>query len=206
MKALTEQGLIGLIDTMAKDKPRFLVAVAGPPGAGKSTIAETLTARISHPAAVVPMDGYHLDNGELVARNLLPRKGAPETFDAAGFLHLVQQLKTPQAVDYPTFDRAADATVPGGGTVSADTQVLVLEGNYLLLDAPVWRDLAPLFDLTVMLDVPRDVLRARLIDRWRHHGLSDADAVARAEGNDLRNADAVQQGSRPADVRVALAL
>lgn len=184
---------------------RVLVGIAGAPGSGKSTYAETLAAQLGPVAAVMPMDGFHLDNETLRARDMLARKGAPETFDAQGFVELVQRLRTQGEVAYPTFDRANDRTVPSGGTIDAATQVVLIEGNYLLLHAAPWSDLGGIFDISVFLDVPRDVLRARLVQRWLDHGLTKAQAEARAEGNDLRNADLIISASRPADHVVAQA-
>lgn len=182
---------------------RTLVGIAGPPGSGKSTLAARLAARLGPQAAVLPMDGYHLDNATLEQRGLLHRKGAPQTFDAAGFVQLVRALRDGETVPYPTFDRAADRTVPGGGCIARDTRIVLIEGNYLLLDTPPWSALKPLFDLTVFLDVPTDVLRARLHARWRTHGLSPDQAAARADGNDMLNVALVQASSARADLSLA---
>lgn len=175
---------------------RRLVALAGPPAAGKSTVAERLAAAITalgQQAQVVPMDGFHLDNAALDAMGLRHRKGAPETFDVDGLLTLLKSMKAGGPAPFPTFDRAADATVPGGGTF--DAEIAVVEGNYLLLDEDPWRALHPRWDATVLLPVPEDVLRARLIDRWIAHGMSAGDGLARAEANDLPNARRMIAGS-----------
>lgn len=182
---------------------RRLVALAGPPASGKSTVAERLAAevaRLGRSAQVVPMDGFHLDNATLDARGLRARKGAPETFDVARLLTLVREVRAGGAVSYPTFDRAADATVPGGGLLGAD--IAIFEGNYLLLDEGPWRALHPFWEVTAMLDVPEAELRARLVSRWRAHGLSEAAALARAEENDLPNGRRVLARSVVADVAV----
>ena len=90
----------------------------------------------------------------------------------------------------------------GAGTILPQTRLLLVEGNYLLLDRPVWRDLAPLWDMTVWIDVPIEVLRARLVQRWLHYGKTPEAAAAQAEGNDLANARTIIAESRPADVRL----
>lgn len=185
---------------------RRLVAVAGPPASGKSTLTESLAIRITtkgRTAQVVPMDGFHLDNATLDRRGLRARKGAPETFDVAGLHALLRAIEAGGPVPFPTFDRALDATVPAGGVFDAD--IAVIEGNYLLLDEMPWTKLRPLWDATVMLEVPDSVLRARLVDRWVTHGMSAADGLARAEANDLPNARRMRAGSGPADHVIATA-
>ncbi|SFI47709.1 phosphoribulokinase [Jannaschia pohangensis] len=185
---------------------RRVVALAGPPAAGKSTTAEALARSVTElgrPAQVVPMDGFHLDNAALDALGLRARKGAPETFDAAGLIRLVAALRAGGAVAYPTFDRAADATVPDGGQFAAD--IALVEGNYLLLDEDPWRDLHPMWDLSVMIDVSEATLRDRLIDRWTGHGFAPDAALAKAEGNDLPNARRVLRDSITPDLRLSTA-
>jgi fructokinase len=178
---------------------RVLVAIAGPPGAGKSTLAEALAADIDG-AAVVPMDGFHLDNAVLEHRGILARKGAPESFDGLGFVNMIARLKQGGEVAIPVFDRARDIAIAGARVIGPDQRVLLVEGNYLLLNAQPWAALAGLWDLTIGIDVPLPVLEARLIQRWRDHGLTQAQAEARAMGNDIPNARQVLQGSIPADV------
>lgn len=160
-------------------------------------MAEALADRITasgRSAQVVPMDGFHLDNATLDARGLRARKGAPETFDVTGFLTLLTAMKADGPVPFPTFDRAADATVPNGGTF--DAEIALVEGNYLLLDEAPWRALHPLWDATILLSVPEEVLRARLVDRWITHGMTPDAGLARAEQNDLPNARRMIAGSR----------
>lgn len=181
---------------------RVVVAIAGAPGSGKSTLAHDLAGRLGPDAAVLPMDGFHLDNTRLEPLGLLARKGAPQTFDAAGFVRLVGALRGADAVPYPTFDRARDITVPGGGEIAPTTRFVLVEGNYLLLRTPPWSDLKALFDLTVFLNVPEPVLKSRLVARWLEHGLSPDEALARAQGNDMINARLVLDGSAVADFTV----
>jgi len=193
------------IDELAKALKRLavpgkttIVAIAGPPGSGKSSLAATLVERIGPTACAVPMDGFHLDNETLEARGLLPRKGAPETFDLAGFLQLVESLKAGATRRFPTFDRDLDSVIPEGGLVPEDASLLLFEGNYLLFGEEGWVNLAQKWDASIWLDVPVPVLEARLIRRWLDQGLPEAQATARARMNDLPNARRVIEKALPA--------
>ena len=179
---------------------RVLVGIAGAPGAGKSTLAEALVDRLGPQAALVPMDGFHLDNAILDARGRRFAKGSPDTFDVAGFEAILQRLKAGGEVIVPVFDRYIDVSRGSARVVPPGARIIVADGNYLLLrDAP-WDRLHALWDLTAFLDVPMAELERRLIDRWHHHGLSDEDARRRAFDNDIPNARRVIDGSVAADV------
>lgn len=197
-KTSTER-LVQDIETRALARTRTLIAVAGAPGSGKSTLAEYLAGRLGSSAQVLPMDGFHLENEELEQKGLLHRKGAPETFDAVGFLDLVRSLHRDAEVSYPTFDRTADRTVPNGGAISKDTKIVLIEGNYLLLEASPWSELGALFDMTIQLSVDRDVLEKRLVKRWLDQGMPLAAARKRAAENDMRNVDLVLKNSVDAE-------
>ncbi len=178
---------------------RRVVALVGSPASGKSSLADKLVTKIDA-SCVVPMDGFHLDNGLLLQRDLIERKGAPQTFDVAGFVHIVGRLKQEREIVYPVFDRTLDKAIAGAGCVAEDIKTVIVEGNYLLLDQPGWRELSSIWDLSITLAVSRDVLCDRLIRRWLDHGFSEEDARKKAEGNDLKNADQIEQGSLPADI------
>jgi len=207
----TEEWLLNHVDActeaiLARLGPRrLLVAICGAPGAGKSTLAAALCDALnaSEPgrAEIMPMDGYHLDNALLDRRGLRARKGSPPTFDTASLardLALVRAADRP--VILPVFDRDLDLSRAGAREVARDVRVILVEGNYLLLDLDPWRELVPMFDLTVYLDVPETELERRLIQRWLDHGHSPEDARARALGNDIPNARLVTRASRPADI------
>ncbi|WP_411222243.1 nucleoside/nucleotide kinase family protein [Marivita sp. S2033] len=177
------------------------MALAGPPASGKSTLSQSIAAQLSG-CAVVPMDGFHLDNTLLNKRGLIERKGAPETFDVAGFAHLLSRLKNEREVVYPVFDRSLDKAIAGVGLVGADTETVIVEGNYLLLDTGEWARLGALWDFTIKLNVPEQVLRQRLLKRWRDHGFTESAARQKTEGNDLPNQRICVQHSRAADLDV----
>ncbi len=182
---------------------RRLVALAGPPASGKSTLSGLLADQMVAAGCntqVVPMDGFHLDNRILKARGLLARKGAPETFDVDGLLRLVAALHDADTVYFPIFDRDRDLAIAGAGEVTEDCDTIIVEGNYLMFDAPGWRALNDWWDLSVRLDVPLAILEQRLVDRWLAHGLTPDQAHARAADNDLRNAARVAAASLAADI------
>lgn len=205
MLGITEQvnQLAERIHSLRSDDQRLIVAICGAPGSGKSTLAEQCARRlIAQKCATetLPMDGFHLDNQILEARGLLPRKGAPQTFDAAGFVTLIHRLKRGDHVFFPSFDRDRDIAIAGAGEISPQTPVVLVEGNYLLFDQSPWNALAPMWDLTVRLHVPAPELRARLIHRWLSQGFSRAAATRRAEQNDLANAALIDTHALPADM------
>ncbi len=191
---------------LPKDEERRLVAVAGAPASGKSVLAAALcdaVNRSGRTARAIPMDGFHLDNRLLDERGLRSRKGAPETFDAAGFIALVHRLKSGEEVVYPLFDRSRDLAVAGAAVIEAECDVAIVEGNYLLFDEEPWRELAPLWDLSVWFDVPESELLQRCVKRWIDHNHTPKAALARAEGNDMANARRIMRAQLPTDVTIS---
>ncbi|WP_175873941.1 nucleoside/nucleotide kinase family protein [Burkholderia sp. BCC0397] len=187
---------------------RRVVALAGPPGAGKSTFAKRLRAdldaRAPGSAAVLAMDGFHFDDRVLNARGDRARKGAPHTFDVDGLAALLGRLRVDDGRDIavPVFDRDLEIARAGAAIVPAAARLVLVEGNYLLLDAPPWHTLRALFDVAVMLDVPRPILAERLARRWQRYGMDAAEVRAKLDGNDLVNVDTVLSHRAPADFLV----
>jgi pantothenate kinase len=179
----------------ARHDRRMLVAIAGAPGSGKSTLAEELAATLSsggQSAVVVAMDGFHYDDAVLARRGLSQRKGAPETFDFGGFECLLKRLASEQGdIAIPVFDRSMELARAAAAIVTADHGIVLVEGNYLLLDEAPWSGLRPLFDFTIFLEVPREELERRLLQRWRDHGR--ADGPAWVASNDMPNVDRVME-------------
>ncbi|PZS32044.1 MAG: nucleoside/nucleotide kinase family protein [Pseudonocardiales bacterium] len=176
---------------------RRLLGITGAPGAGKSTLAAELAAALSAP--VVPMDGFHLDNTELRRLGRLERKGAPDTFDAEGYVALLRELRTGATVRAPAFERKREETVAEAIEVPADATLVITEGNYLLLDEAPWRAVRGLLDEVWYLDHPERV--ERLIARHIGHGWDPAVARARATGgSDGDNARLIIASRRRADL------
>ncbi|PYE86011.1 sugar transporter [Pseudoroseicyclus aestuarii] len=200
VEALTER-----VEALRTQQHRILVAIAGAPASGKTTLAAELAKRLrlkKCQAEVVPMDGFHLDNAVLDMWGMRTRKGAPESFDAGGFLHLIRRLAAEEDVVAPIFDRARDIAIAGAQVVPSDCPVVIVEGNYLLHDEAPWSRLAPLWHVSAFLEVPIEDIRARLIQRWLSLGHTRAVATQRVMHNDMPNAQRVMDHALPADLRL----
>lgn len=201
-----------LVDELAQlpAGKRRLVAIAGAPGSGKSTIAAELTVRLNrmepNRAAILPMDGFHFDDAILAAIGRLAAKGAPDTFDVGGLLQILRRLKanTEDAIAVPVFDRHLELSRGAARLIPRSTEIILVEGNYLLSTERPWGALRSHFDLAVFLDVPEPVLRERLLRRWRDHGFGEAEARKRAEGNDIPNGAYVRENSATPDIVIAI--
>jgi pantothenate kinase len=141
------------------------------------------------------MDGFHLSNAVLDARGLRAVKGAPQTFDSEGFVTLLRKAREePEAtVLWPEFVRELDEPTSEAIAITPAAKLVIAEGNYLLLDQPSWREVRPLLDDVWYVDAPREVLRARLLERELAGGRSGEDAVSRVDGSHLANAELVKQ-------------
>jgi pantothenate kinase len=184
---------------------RALLGIAGPPGCGKSTLTDALTGSLSPDAVTVPMDGFHLAQAELVRLGRQDRKGAPDTFDAHGYVALLARIRAArEAVYAPAFDRRLVAPVAGSIAVPPAVPLVVTEGNYLLLDEPPWDRVRAELDAVWFVQVDPDVRLERLIARHVRHGRTPAAARAWVLGSDERNAELVDRTRDRADLVVTV--
>ena len=189
---------------------RIAIGLAGGPGTGKSTLAAELVTMVNatHPgsAALVPMDGFHMKHSKLEGLGQVDYKGAPHTFEGAAFVNFLHHLKhATEPVSGPGYSRKIEDTVENAFTVQREVKTLIVEGNYLLLTEGPWAGIRPLMDYAIFLDVPRDLVEARLLKRHAEEGLfTEERNRAHIERNDLPNYDLVQQSQDRADVVIAL--
>lgn len=187
---------------------RFMLGLTGPPGAGKSLLAASLvdafnvTRSRSDAAAVVGMDGFHLPHADLARRGLADVKGAPDTFDAEEFISCLRQLRLAERpVTPPAFDRILEEPVAGSVTITPQHQLLLVEGNYLLLEDR-WREVRSLLDEVWQLAVADDVRVVDLVARHVAHGRTPAEATEWVTRSDEANARRVKAASHRADAVV----
>jgi len=189
------------------DGGRKLLGLTGPPGGGKSTLAQALLEALPGRAIVVPMDGFHLANAELARLGRADRKGAPDTFDSAGYVALLQRLKAQRAgevVYAPEFHRDIEEAVAGAIAVPSQVPLVITEGNYLLLDDGPWRDVRPLLDEVWYVDVDDALRRERLVQRHMRFGRSLEAARDWVASTDEPNARRIALTRERADLLLTL--
>ena len=246
LEAAVERVLAALPPDAAGRGRRFLLGIAGPPAAGKSTLAAALREALNggrepgkeseaggdskeskegkaggdskeskegkageegkEVAAIAGLDGFHFDDRVLLPRGHRPRKGAPFTFDAAGYAAMLERLAAPsrEAVAIPVFDRDLELSRAAAAVIAPYHRIVITEGNYLLLAGERWRAVRGRLDFSVFLDVPAEELRRRLMARWLGHGYGPAEAKEKTEANDLVNARLVMETSVEPDLRLRL--
>lgn len=209
------------IAVASADRKRLVVGIVGAPGAGKSTIAEALKARIGRTAIVLPMDGFHLHPDLLERLGRRERMGAPDTFNVTAFVSTLaavgmitgEPLRGPTALHVgnsgvdvwaPGFNRVTERPVQNAIHITPEFSTVIVEGNYLLLESGGWEHVAPLLDVTFFVDIDRGVRLQRLIDRHVAFGKIPDDAVAWALGPDEENARLIDASAPRADHAIAL--
>jgi pantothenate kinase len=198
---------------------RMIVGIVGSPGAGKSTIATQLVELLSPDAVMLAMDGYHLPQSTLVKLGRRERMGAPDTFDVDGFRgtlaalhsHYPRSQSGPHqvansglALAVPGFDRIREEPVPDALRITPEFSIVIVEGNYLLLDSHGWGGIAAMLDLTFFIEVDHETRIERLVARHERFGKSPEDARDWALGPDESNARLIEQTASLTDHRIRL--
>ncbi|MEY9490609.1 pantothenate kinase [Streptomyces calvus] len=207
--ALTFDDLITRARSLPKDGRRAILGIAGSPGAGKSTLAGHLVRELNGTGrpwvAHVPMDGFHLADAELDRLGRRDRKGAPDTFDAAGYAALLRRLREEPYDDVvyaPGFERVLEQPLAGAVPVPPSARLVVTEGNYLLLDTGAWARVRPQLDEVWFCALDEEERLRRLIARHEEFGKSHEEAVAWVERSDRRNAELIAPTRERADLVV----
>ena len=172
------------------DINRYFIALSGPPASGKSTISERFISDLNakgYQSSVLQMDGFHYDDQILKDKNLLLKKGAPETFDVMGFLNFIYRLQREDEVAIPIFDRSLELSRSSAVIISKNTKIILVEGNYILLNSHPWKELHKFFNSTIMINCEEKVLEQRLIERWKNYHLTNEEIENKVYKNDLPN-------------------
>lgn len=198
--------LVARARALADTGGRRILGITGAPGAGKSTLATRLAQALGDRATIVGMDGFHLSNAVLESLGRRDRKGAPDTFDADGYVALLRRLRRADedVVYAPEFRREIEESIGSAVPVARRTPLVITEGNYLLLDEGPWARVRDLLDESWYVDLPDAVREDRLVDRHVAFGRSPVDATEWVRRSDARNAELVARTARLADVVVTL--
>ena len=183
---------------------RYVLGIAGPPGGGKTTLAERIVAEAGDAARLVKMDGFHLAQEELERLGRADRKGAPDTFDALGYVALLKRLRAAdeEVVYAPEFRRDVEEPIAGAVAVPRDVPLVVTEGNYLLVQDGGWAGVRPLLDEVWYVEIDEETRVRWLIDRHIAFGKKPDAARAWVLGTDQRNAELIQTTRDRADAVV----
>ncbi|MEV4385735.1 nucleoside/nucleotide kinase family protein [Micromonospora sp. NPDC049580] len=205
-RVLAVEELVARARSLADAGPRQLLGITGAPGAGKSTLAERIVAEVGPSARLVPMDGFHLAQSQLVRLGRADRKGAIDTFDANGYVSLLRRLRRlePTSVYAPEFRREIEEPVAGAIEVPPSVRLVVTEGNYLLVPDFPWQEVRTLLHEVWFLDLDVELRQRRLTARHEAYGRSPEQARAWALGSDEANAARVTPTADRADLVIRL--
>lgn len=208
--------IISLYETKTKagSKKRLIISIAGVPGSGKTTLAETLVKKLSNSikTAMLPQDGFHLYRSELQAlpnpEEAVERRGAPFTFNSKAFLELIKKLNdekyAKKDICAPSFDHKLKDPVENDIIIESDVKIVIIEGNYVLLKDPYWSEITDYVDESWFLDTPFTITLGRLVRRHLEAGIvtTEEEAFKRANGSDMINAKYIVENSKSPDVRI----
>jgi pantothenate kinase len=201
--------LVEQIKTLLEgSSPRTIIGIVGKPGAGKSTVvAEIQNQFESNDVAIIPMDGYHLSNEELIELGRRNRKGAPDTFDVAAFVSLLRKVRNEinKNHTFPIFHREIEASKEGEGLVPAGAKVVVVEGNYLFSQEYGWHEVFPLLDKSWFILIDDEIRMRRLIARHIAYGKTAQEAEEWSLGSDEMNARFIEKSANRAEKVINLA-
>jgi pantothenate kinase len=181
---------------------RKILGIAAAPGAGKSTLAEKLLQALGAQAQIVPMDGFHLAHSELQRLGRAGRKGAPDTFDAAGYVHLLRRIQAQQpgeTIYAPEYRRELEEGIAGAIAIEASTPLIITEGNYLLLEEGAWAGVRGALDEAWFLAIDGVVRQQRLLERHMRFGRSREAALDWIAVTDEPNAQRIERTRHRAD-------
>ncbi|MFI9627362.1 nucleoside/nucleotide kinase family protein [Streptomyces sp. NPDC052042] len=180
---------------------RTILGIVGAPGSGKSTLGEVLASALGEQAVLVGLDGFHLSNAELDRLNRRPRKGAVDTFDAAGYVNLLRRLRArdEEVVYASLFDRSLEESIACAVPVPREVPLVITEGNYLLVEDGPWAQVRGLLDTCWFLEPGEETRLQRLIARHMSYGRSAEEAYDRSHGSDQTNAELIGRTGRRAD-------
>lgn len=207
MKRLTRDSALERASMLENSPERFILGIVGKPGVGKSTFTDFLREHLSQDLlAILPMDGFHMSNEELLELGRRDRKGAPDTFDVASFIQTLAAIKESNGEDikFPIFKRDTEASIPDAGVIPAQAKLVIVEGNYLLHDQSGWEQVGSYLDESWYLQVDDELRMQRLIARHIAFGKSPEDAKDWSEGTDEANARVIDKSESKADFVVTL--
>lgn len=204
---MIEEDLLHQLHAWSQGSQRLILGIVGLPGAGKSTLTEWIKPQLTHRVAILPMDGFHLANNQLARLARSDRKGAEDTFDTAGLAALLERIRrdTPTETIYaPNFHRDIEESIAGELAICPQARLVIVEGNYLLLNRPGWREVTKQIDQTWFIQVDEKRRLEQLKQRHQRYGRSEQQAEQWIVQTDQPNAELIQTTAKFADRQITI--